>query len=110
MLRDEMKKHLCKKLIIPAIPGDTAQVGIEATKDNDDDQNSNKQASATGGGGGNEAQSAAGETESESGRGRGAGGGGAKGRRGGPGSLLPERVPAKGVCSPPKETRDDLHT
>ncbi|CAN0532444.1 unnamed protein product, partial [Ectocarpus sp. 12 AP-2014] len=87
-----------------------AEVGIEAKKDNDDDRNSNKQASATGGDGGNEAQSAAGETESESGRGRGAGGDGAKGRRGGPGSLLPERVPAKGVCSPPKETRDDLHT
>ncbi|CAB1105905.1 unnamed protein product [Ectocarpus sp. CCAP 1310/34] len=94
---------------LESISAARAEVGIEATKDNDDDQNSNKQASA-GGGGGNEAKSAAGETESESGRARGAGGGGAKGRRGGPGSLLPERAPAKGVCSPPKETRDDLHT
>lgn len=50
--------------------------------------------------------------------------GGAEGARGGegsgdgrtaasgapPGSLLPEGMPAKGVCSPRKETRDDLHT
>ncbi|CBJ28632.1 hypothetical protein Esi_0110_0069 [Ectocarpus siliculosus] len=95
---------------LEAVSAARAEVGIEATKDNDDGHNSNKQASATGSRGGNEAQSAAGETESESGRGRGAGGGGARGRRGEPGSLLPERVPAKGVCSPPKETRDDLHT
>ncbi|CAM9755772.1 unnamed protein product, partial [Pylaiella littoralis] len=47
--------------------------------------------------------------------GAGVGGGGGKGGGGGgtagaPGSLLPEGVPAKGVCSPGKETRDDLHT
>ncbi len=46
----------------------------------------------------------------------GTGGGGGSGPNsatlggGGPGSLLPEGAPAKGVCSPPKETRDDLHT
>lgn len=46
----------------------------------------------------------------------GTGGGGGSGVNGvtlgggGPGSLLPEGAPAKGVCSPPKETRDDLHT
>lgn len=43
------------------------------------------------------------------GGGSGAGGGGGGGA-GAPGNLLPEGVPAKGVCSPRKETRDDLHT
>lgn len=40
----------------------------------------------------------------------GVGGNGAVVGGGGPGSLLPEGAPAKGLCSPPKETRDDLHT
>lgn len=81
-------------------------MGIEAPKNAGTNNGTNLRDSfeGQGTGGGDAAKGA------PAGGGGGAGSGAAVVGGGGPGSLLPEGTPAKGVCTPPKETRDDLHT
>ena len=87
-----------------SFPPSSSQVGIGTPINGDTQVTPASESEGEGGG------------EGAKGAAAGTGGGGGSGAAGvvlgggGPGSLLPEGAPAKGVCSPPKETRDDLHT